>query len=52
MARKERRLPRDSVINVSRFITLDRSFLTERVGKLSSKHLVALDDGPRVVPSL
>ena len=28
-------LPRDSVANVSQIVTLDRTFLTERVGKLS-----------------
>ncbi len=46
------KLPKDSVINLSQIITLDKSFLSERVGKLSSKKLPALDDGLRLVLSL
>jgi mRNA interferase MazF len=30
-------LPKDSVANVSQIIALDRSFLTERVGRLGPK---------------
>jgi mRNA interferase MazF len=29
-------LPRDSVANVSQIVALDKSFLTERVGKVSA----------------
>ena len=32
-------LPKDSVANVSQLITLDRSILTERAGKLSPKKI-------------
>ena len=32
-------LPEDSVANVSQLVTLDKSFLTERVGKLSKAKL-------------
>jgi len=32
-------LPKDSVVNVSQIVTLDRSILSERVGKLSRKTL-------------
>lgn len=32
-------LPRDSVANVSRLVTLDKAILVERVGKLSSPKL-------------
>jgi len=32
-------LPRDSVVNVSQIVTLDRALLSERVGKLSRKTL-------------
>jgi mRNA interferase MazF len=32
-------LPRDSVANVSQIVALDRSFLTERVGRVSRKQL-------------
>jgi Growth inhibitor len=33
------RLPKDSVANVSQIVTVDRSFLTERVGRVSAKQL-------------
>lgn len=52
LSRRQSRLARDSVINVSQLITLDRSYLTERIGKVSSSLLVAIDDGLRLVLSL
>jgi len=52
LPRRQSKLPKDSVINVSQIITLDKSFLTERVGRLSPKQLLALDDGLRLVLSL
>ncbi len=52
LSHRESRLARDSVINVSGVITLDRSYLTERVGKLSAKLIAAIDDGLRLVLSL
>jgi len=42
-------LRKDSVVNVSQLLTLDRSFLSERVGRLSEKHLSAVDEGLRIV---
>lgn len=39
------RLPKESVANVSQVITLDRKFLTERVGRLPSGLLQAILDG-------
>jgi mRNA interferase MazF len=33
------RLPKDSVANVSQIVTVDRSLLTERVGRVSAKQL-------------
>jgi mRNA interferase MazF len=38
-------LPKDSVANVSQLIALDRSILTERVGRLTPKHLAQLLHG-------
>jgi mRNA interferase MazF len=38
-------LPRDSVANVSQVLTLDRSRLTERVGRLPSQLLAQVDAG-------
>ncbi len=45
-------LPRDSVANVSQVITLDRSFLTERVGKLRGQAIRAVNSGLRLVLAL
>ena len=42
-------LPKDSVANVSQIVTLDRSVLTERVGKLSGPKLKLLLSGIDVV---
>jgi len=45
-------LPRNSVINVSQLLTLDKSFLTKKIGKLPSKKLQSLNDGVRLVLSI
>jgi mRNA interferase MazF len=42
-------LPRDSVANVSQVVTLDRTLLTERVGKLSRAKLDLVLSGIDVV---
>lgn len=42
-------LPRDSVVNVSQVITIDKVFLTERVGTLSSDRQDEVDEGLRLV---
>lgn len=42
-------LPHDSVANVSQIITLDRSFLTERVGQLPLPILEEILDGVGLV---
>ncbi len=52
LPRKESHLQKDSVINVSQLITLDKSFLTEKIGKLKPKRLLSLEDGVRLVLSL
>jgi mRNA interferase MazF len=43
------RLPKDSVANVSQIVTLDRSFLSERVGRLTRQQLDAILDGIALV---
>lgn len=48
LTRRQSRLPRESVVNVSRLLTLDRSFVSRRVGKLPAKQLAELDDGLRL----
>ncbi len=45
-------LPQDSVVNVSQLVTIDKRFLTERVGKLTLEQLRAVEDGLRLVLSL
>ena len=42
-------LNRESVVNVSQLITLDKSFLTDRVGKISSTKIQEVDEGVRLV---
>lgn len=42
-------LPKDSVVNVSQMLTLDRSFLTDSVGKLTGRLLAEIDAGLRLV---
>jgi len=52
ISRKNSGLSRVSVVNVSQVITLDKSFLTEDVGRLTDKQLVQLDEGLKLVFSL
>jgi mRNA interferase MazF len=40
-------LSRDSVVNVSQLLTLDRSFLTEHIGTIPSRLLHSVDEGLR-----
>lgn len=45
-------LPRDSVANVSQVVTLDKTFLTERVSRVSDRIMTSVEDGLRVVLAL
>jgi mRNA interferase MazF len=45
-------LPRDSVVNVSQILTLDRSFLVEEVGELTGRMLAEVESGLRLVLKL
>jgi len=45
-------LPRESVVNVSQLLTLDRSFLTERAGTLPVGIQRSVDEGLRTVLQL
>ncbi len=51
-SRRETGLPRDSVANVSQIITLDKRFLTERIGALPSRLQLQVDAGLRLVLAL
>ena len=52
LRRREAGLPRDSVINVSQLLTLDKALLTERIGRLSPHRLQELDAGLRLALAL
>jgi mRNA interferase MazF len=45
-------LPRNSVVNVSQLLTLDRGFLTEQVGALPPRLQGSVDGGLRTVLQL
>lgn len=45
-------LPKDSVVNVSQIITLDRTFLTDKAGRVTGHTLKAIENGLRLVLSL
>ena len=52
LTKKSVGLDRESVINVSQLITLDKSFLNDRVGKISGTKMQAVDEGVRLVLAL
>ena len=52
LSKKSTGTDRDSVVNISQLMTLDKTFLTEHIGKLSSKQLNFLDDSIKLVLSL
>ena len=45
-------LPKDSVVNGSQVITVDRTFLTEKCGRLPTKLIKSIDEGLRLALSL
>ena len=45
-------LKKASVVNVSQIITVDKSYLTERIGKLKANFMKEVDDGLRLVLSV
>ena len=49
---KETGLPRDSVVNVSQVVTVDKKLFTERVGVIPAHLLVQVEDGLRRVLGL
>lgn len=52
LSTKKSKLPKESVINVSQLITIDKSFLTEKVNILSSSIMANVDEGVRLVLQL
>jgi mRNA interferase MazF len=49
LSKRTTRLPKASVANVSQIMTLDKSFLTERIAKLDQALMMEVDDGLRLV---
>ena len=52
VAARETGLPRDSVVNVSQVVTVDKSFLAERAGLVGGRAMLAVEDGLRTVLAL
>lgn len=45
-------LPKDSVVNVSQVVTLDRSFFVQRIGRVPPPAMARVDAGLRLVLEL
>ncbi|MCF7971388.1 MAG: type II toxin-antitoxin system PemK/MazF family toxin [Methylococcaceae bacterium] len=45
LSKKHSNLPKDSVANASQLMTLDKHFLTEKVGSLNAQQLNLLNEG-------
>ncbi|MBW1785261.1 MAG: type II toxin-antitoxin system PemK/MazF family toxin [Deltaproteobacteria bacterium] len=52
LSKRAGRLSKDSVVNVSQVVTLDKSFLTERIGAIPADKVSEVDDGIRLVLNL
>ncbi len=52
LSKRSVKLGRESVVNVSQIVTLDRSFLTERLGRLSAPKIREVEEGIRLVLAL
>jgi len=52
LTKKNSGLSRKSVVNISQLITLDKTFLIEKAGKLTNKQIEILNDGLKLVLSV
>jgi mRNA interferase MazF len=52
LTKRQSNLSRESVVNVSQVITLDKDFLTEKLGRLGPKPMSDVEDGLRLVLGL
>lgn len=52
VTKEDTTLPRDSVANVLQVITLDKTFLMERVSRVSDRIVMSVEDGLRTVLAL
>ena len=52
LSAKKSKLPKESVINISQLITIDKSFLTEKINTLPYSIMAKVDEGVRLVLQL
>lgn len=52
LSKRTARLAKDSVANVSQIVTLDKSFLTERIGRIPADKMKEVSAGLRLVLDL
>jgi mRNA interferase MazF len=52
LSTKKSKLPKESVINISQLITIDKSFLTEKINTLPRSIMEKVDEGVRLVLQL
>ena len=52
LRRRESRLAKDSVVNVSQLVTLSKNFLMERIGRIPPARIDEITEGLRLVLSL
>lgn len=52
LSKRSTRLPKASVANVSQIMTIDKSFLTERIAKIDQSVMSEVDEGLRLVLSI
>ncbi|MEZ5454196.1 MAG: type II toxin-antitoxin system PemK/MazF family toxin [Thiothrix sp.] len=52
IAKRDSGLSKESVINVSQILTLDKSFLIEKVSRLPDKKIATLDEGLKLSLSI
>ncbi len=52
LAKRSTKLAKDSVANVPQVVTLDKSFLTKQISRLSAEKMKHVDDGLRLVLKL
>lgn len=52
LAKRGTKLAKDSVANVSQVVTLDKSFLTKQISRVSAEQMKYVDEGLRLVLNL
>lgn len=52
LSKKDTQLSKDSVVNVSQIVTLDRERFIERISKISVKNMKKVEDGIKLILSL